>query len=178
MDKPDIWYVIDEFDCLTEASGGYFGFAAENQFADAGSDIGRSLWDSVSDNTTRMVQKSLVRRVRRSGRSLVLPFRCDGPAVRRELSLEIGSRADIGWIQFSVQTRSEEERPRQPLLDPAEPRGDRSITMCSWCDRLMIGRSWVEIEYAAGEMGLMDGRDLPAIRYALCDRCGGMLSRA
>jgi hypothetical protein len=174
----DIWYAIDEFDRLAEASRGYFGFAAENQFADADADLGQSLWDSVSDNTTRQVQKSLVRRVRRSGRSLALPFRCDGPTVRRELSLEIGTRAGIGWIQFSVRPLSEEDRPHQPLLDPAEPRGNRTITMCSWCDRFMVGRSWVEIERAVEELGLMGGTELPAIAYALCDHCGGMLAGA
>jgi hypothetical protein len=174
----DVWYVIDEFDRLTEASDGYFGFAAQNQFADADADIGRSLWSAVSDETTRTVQKSLVRRVRRSGQSLALPFRCDSPAVRRELSLEIGTHAGVGWIRFSVQPISEEPRPPQPLLDLSVPRSARTITMCSWCDRFMVGRAWVEIERAVEELGLMDGAVLPAIGYALCDRCGSMLERA
>jgi hypothetical protein len=174
----DVWYAIDELDRLAEASDGYFGFAADNQFPDASSDIGQSLWKSVADPTTRSVQQSLVRRVRRSGRALVFPFRCDGPAIRRELTLEIGTRAGVGWVKFSVETQSEEERPHQSLLDPSAPRSDRTITMCSWCDRFMVGRTWVEIERAVEDLGLMAGTDLPAISYALCDRCGGMLSRA
>jgi hypothetical protein len=174
----DVWYVIDEFDRLTEASDGYFGFAAQNQFSEASADLGKSLWSAVSDDTTRTVQKSLVRRVRRSGRSLALPFRCDSPAVRRELSLEIGVQAGIGWVRFSVWPISEESRPPQALLDSSTPRSDRTITMCSWCDRFMVGRVWVEIERAVEELGLMNGSALPRISYALCDRCGGMLERA
>jgi hypothetical protein len=160
------------------ASQAYFDFADQNEFPGAGLCVGKPLWDCVSDSTTRQVQKSLVRRVRRFGRSLTLPFRCDGPSVRRELTLEIGRRAETSWIQFSSATVSEEQRPRQALLDLGQGRGDRKITMCSWCDRFMVGRAWVEIEQAVSDLGLTSGRDLPSISYALCDRCGGMLSRA
>jgi hypothetical protein len=178
VSRPGVWYAIDEADRLVEASPAYFDFAAQNEFPGAGLCVGKPLWDCVSDSTTRLVQKSLVRRVRRSGRSLTLPFRCDGPSVRRELTLEIGRRTETSWIQFSAATVSEEQRPRQALLDLGQKRADRMITMCSWCDRFMVGRDWVEIEQAVSDLGLTSGRDLPGISYALCDRCGGMLSRA
>jgi hypothetical protein len=178
MSKAAVWYAIDEIDRLVEASQAYYDFAAQNDFPGAGSCLGKPLWDCVSDNTTRLVQKSLVRRVRRSGRTLTLPFRCDGPSVRRELTLEIGRRAETSWIQFSAAIVSEVQRPRQVLLDLGQERSDRNITMCSWCDRFMVDRAWVEIEQAVSDLGLTSGRDLPGISYALCDRCGGMLSRA
>jgi hypothetical protein len=178
MDPPRVWYAIDEADTLVEASDGYFDFAGQNEFPGAELGLGRSLWDSVSDRTTRMVQKSLVRRVRRSGRTLALPFRCDGPSVRRELILEVGPRAGTGWVQFSASTVSEEQRPHQSLLELGQPRGDRTITMCSWCDRFKLGGIWVEVEDAVSALGLTGGADLPTIGYDLCDRCGGMLERA
>jgi hypothetical protein len=174
--RPGVWYAIDEADRLMEASEAYFDFAGQNEYPTAGLCVGSLLWDSVSDSTTRLVQRSLVRRVRRFGRTLTLPFRCDGPSVRRELTLEIGRRAETGWIQFSAATISEVQRPRQALLDLGQARGDRTITMCSWCDRFMVDRVWVEIEQAVSDLGLTKGSDLPSITYALCDRCDGMLS--
>jgi hypothetical protein len=147
MDRPRVWYAINEADTLVEASDGYFDFAGQNEFPGAELGLGRSLWDSVSDRTTRIVQMSLVRRVRRSGRTLALPFRC-------------------------------EQRPHQPLLELGRPRGDRTITMCSWCDRFEVGHTWMEVEEAVSMLGLTGGCELPAIGYALCDRCGGILERA
>jgi hypothetical protein len=178
VSRPGVWYAIDGIDRLVEASEAYFDFAGQNEYPGAALCVGNLLWDSVSDSTTRLVQRSLVRRVRRFGRTLTLPFRCDGPSVRRELILEIGKRAETGWIQFSATTVSEERRPRQALLDLREERGDRTITMCSWCDRFMVGRVWVEIEQAVSDLGLTEGSDLPSVGYALCDRCTGMLSSA
>jgi hypothetical protein len=178
VSPPGIWYAIDETDRLIAASDEYFDFASHNEYPGAGLCVGMPLWDCVADSTTRFVQRSLVRRVRRSGRTLTLPFRCDGPNVRRELTMEIGPRAETGWIQFSASIVSEEQRPRQALLDLGQERGDRAITMCSWCDRFMVERTWVEIEQAVNDLGLTNGSDLPSIDYALCDRCSGMLSRA
>jgi hypothetical protein len=178
ISTPGIWYAIDEADLLVAASDDYFDFASQNEFPGAGSCVGKPLWDCVADRTTRSVQKSLVRRVRRSRTTLTLPFRCDGPSMRRELTLEIGPRAETGWIQFSASTVSEVQRPHQPLLEPGARRIDQTITMCSWCDRFLVDRTWVEIEQAVVELGLTGGSDLPGIGYSLCDRCGGMLSEA
>jgi hypothetical protein len=174
----EVWYAIDETDRLVAASEAYYDFAGQNEFPGAHLCVGRPLWDCVSDSTTRLVQKSLVRRVRRSGRTLTLPFRCDGPGVRRELTLAIGRRRETSWIQFSAATVSEEQRPPQALLDLGQARGDQTITMCSWCDRFMVERLWVEIEQAVSRLGLTSGTALPRITYALCDSCSGMLSRA
>jgi hypothetical protein len=175
--KGPLWYVIDGDDRLVQASTGYFDFAARNDLPEADLALGDPLWDSVSGESVRAVQKALVRRVRRSGMTVVLPFRCDGPEVRREQLLTIGPAEDGEMIVFMTQVVAERQRPRQPLFDRRRQRAKRTVVMCSWCDRVEEGSAWVEVEQAALALGLSGGGAMPRISYDLCDRCALELSR-
>jgi hypothetical protein len=170
-------YAIDDRDRLVAADSGYFSFAARNAWAGAEDSIGKSLWDFVSGSTLRKVQASLLHRIRDTGNGVELPFRCDSPTVRREMTIAIQPQVD-GGITFSPSVRSEQSRSRQPLLDRAE-RGDSNLVeMCGWCDRFLVGGRWVEVEAAATKLGLMVAGELPAISHGLCERCSERLTAA
>ena len=169
-------YAIDGEDRLVNANPEYFAFAAENDFPDAEATIGTPLWDLVAGSSVREVQRTLLRRVRRTGRTLVLPFRCDSPGVRRESLLKIEPRADPDRIVFTAWILEEQDRPRQAVLDREQPRKRGTIAMCSWCGRVKDGSAWVEIEQAAESLGLTDGDLVPQDRHDLCDRCVLVLS--
>ena len=77
-------YAIDEHDHLIRVDEGYYRFAEENGWSDAGSSLGRLLWDYVAGRELVKLQRLLVRRVRDEVGDVELPFRCDGPDVRRE----------------------------------------------------------------------------------------------
>ncbi len=168
-------YAIDDRDRLVGADTGYFSFAEQNQWAGAEDSIGESLWDFVADPTLRTVQKSLVRRIRATGQGVELPFRCDGPTIRREMTIAIRPQVDAG-VTFSTRTTAEQSRPRQALLDPTVRRDSNLVEMCSWCDRFFVGGRWVEVEEAAAELNLMVTGETPAITHGLCGRCGERLS--
>jgi hypothetical protein len=88
----------------------------------------------------------LVRRLRREARSVDLPFRCDGPEVRRELNLRVAPISSGRLVLFAARLRSEERRSEfQPLLAAATPRTPELLVMCGWCDRFLVGQSWVEV---------------------------------
>jgi hypothetical protein len=173
-----LWYAIDGDDRLVQASSGYFDFAARNDLPGADLALGDPLWDFVSGESVRAVQKALLRRVRRSGMTVVLPFRCDGPEVRREQLLTIGPGEGGEMIVFMTRVLAEERRPRQALLDRRRQRATRSVAMCSWCDRVNAGSVWVEVEQAALALGLTSGGAMPQISHELCERCVLELSGA
>lgn len=173
----DLVYVVDDRDLLVAASPGYFAFAEENCWSGAEASIGESLWDFVAGATMRKVQEALLRRIRETGHPVELPFRCDSPEARREMTIVIEPQAE-GRVAFSARVDAERTRPHEALLDPAQSRGIDLIEMCGWCDRFMVGGRWVEVEEAAAELGLTTAANLPGISHGLCSDCGKMLSGA
>jgi len=172
-------YAIDEQDHLVKADRGYYSFAEENGWAEAATSLGRSLWDYVAGEEMKRLQRMLLRRVRDEVGHVELPFRCDGPDVRREMEIRILARPGGRVVLFSARLRSEEAREKpQPLLDPEAPRGEGRLTMCGWCDRFEVEGEWVEVEEAARRLGLFERPDLPTISHGICPDCSEMLLAA
>jgi hypothetical protein len=172
-------YAIDEQDHLIRADEGYYRFAAENGWGEAATSLGRSLWDYVAGDDMKKLQRMLVRRIRDEVGSVELPFRCDGPGVRREMKIRIVARPGGRAVLFSARLRSEEEREEsQPLLDSAVPRSEDTLTMCGWCDRFEVDGEWVEVEEAARRLELFNRPELPALSHGICPDCNEMLLAA
>jgi hypothetical protein len=172
-------YAIDEHDHLIRVDEGYYRFAEENGWSEAGSSLGRSLWDYVGGDEVKKLQRLLVRRIRDGVGDVELPFRCDAPDVRREMNIRIIARPGGRVVLFSARLRSEQERDLpQRLLDPATPRSDETLTMCGWCDRFEVGGEWVEVEEAAKRLGLFNRSQLPALSYGVCPDCNELLLAA
>lgn len=179
MSTEALSYAIDEQDHLVKADEGYYSFAAENGWAEAGTSLGRSLWDYVAGEEMRKLQRMLVRRVRDEVGDVELPFRCDGPEVRREMDIRIVARPGGRAVLFSARLRSEEEREEpQPLFDPQAPRGEETLTMCGWCDRFEVEGEWVEVEEAARRLELFARPELPALGHGICPDCSELLLAA
>jgi hypothetical protein len=121
----------------------------------------------------------LLRRVRGELGSVNLPFRCDGPTVRREMDIRIASQASGRFVVFSARLRAEERRAEfQPLLAAETPRGEETLTMCGWCDRFLVDGEWVEVEEAVARLGLFQLPEMPAISHGVCPDCTEMLIAA
>jgi hypothetical protein len=172
-------YAIDEYDHLIKVDDGYYRFAEENGWRDAGSSLGRSLWDYVAGSELVKLQRLLVRRIRDEVGDVELPFRCDGPVVRREMDIRIVARPGGRVVLFSARLRSEEEREiPQPLLDPGALRNEETVEMCGWCDRFEVDGEWVEVEEAAKRLQLFSRPELPALSHGICPNCNEMLLAA
>lgn len=172
-------YAIDDQDHLIKVDDGYLRFAEENGWDGAGASLGRTLWDFVAGQEMKKLQRMLLRRVRNEVRTVELPFRCDGPGVRREMEIRIAASSSGRMVLFSVRLRSEEVRDRvQPVLDPDAPRGEDLLEMCGWCDRFLVDGEWVEVEEAAARLKLFRRSDLPAISHGICPNCSETLLAA
>jgi hypothetical protein len=171
--------VIDDHDRLVKVDDDYYRFAEENGWKGAGDSLGRSLWDFVAGMELEKLQRMLVRRIRGELRSVDLPFRCDGPGVRREMDIRIAARSSGRFVLFSAWLRFEEPRREfQPLLAADTPRSKQALTMCGWCDRFLVGEEWVEVEEAVTRLGLFRLAEMPAISHGVCPDCGAMLMAA
>jgi hypothetical protein len=179
MSTQALSYAIDEHDHLVRVDDGYYRFAEENGWTEAGNSLGRSLWDYVSGRELVKLQRLLVRRIRDEVGDVELPFRCDGPAVRREMDIRIVARPGGRAVLFSARLRSEEEREApQPLLDPDAPRGEDTLEMCGWCDRFEVDGEWLEVEEAARRLDLFRRSELPTLSHGICPDCNQMLLAA
>jgi len=179
MTTRSLSYAIDEHDHLIKVDRGYYSFAEENGWAEAGGSLGRSLWDYVAGSEVRKLQRLLIRRIRDAVGDVELPFRCDGPDVRRRMSIRIVARPGGRVVLFSARLRSEEARDlHQLLLDPRILRNEETLEMCSWCDRFQVDGEWVEVEEAARRLELFDRDELPALSHGICPDCNQLLLAA
>lgn len=179
MSTTALSYAIDDQDRLIKVDGGYYRFAAENGWDGAGTSLGRTLWDFIAGKQTQKIQRMLLRRIRDEVRAVELPFRCDGPDVRREMDIRIAADKSGRVVLFSARLRSEEARELpQPILDPSIPRGEDLLAMCAWCDRFCINGEWVEVEEAAARLELFRRPEQPQISHGICPDCSEMLLAA
>jgi hypothetical protein len=179
MSTETLSYAIDEHDHLIRVDEAYYRFAEENGWREAGSSLGRSLWDYVSGHEMRKLQRLLVRRVRDRVGDVELPFRCDGPSVRREMAIRIVARPGGRVVLFSARLRSQRSwELDQPLLDPAAPRQGETVEMCGWCDRFEVDGEWIEVEEAARRLRLFERPELPPLSHGICPDCSQMLLAA
>jgi len=179
MTSTALSYAIDEQDRLVRVDEGYYRFAAENGWGEAGSSLGRSLWDYVAGEDLKKVQRLLLRRVRDDVGSVELPFRCDGPRVRREMDIRIAAGRGGRAVLFSARLRQEAEwEEPMPLLDSEAPRGEELLPMCGWCDRFEVEGEWVEVEEAVRRLDLFDRPEMPALSHGICPECNELLLAA
>ena len=168
-------YAIDGRDCIVWADEGFAQLAREHgrpELADAM--IGRPLMDFVSGERPRALQRELIARARAATPQPVeLRYRCDSPEMRRFAVLEISARADR-TVVFTTWFEAIEERDYQPLLDYDRPRGDDTVRLCAWCNRLDAG-GWREVEDAAARIANAGDRP-PAVEHGLCEICELLLT--
>ena len=109
--------------------------------------------------------------------SVVVPYRCDGPFVHRDLRMVVsGIKSEDGgrYYLFQSMTLNERIRPPVPIFDPRERLGQNLplVAMCSFCHSLRSGAEdglWQtpEAYYAGGGISQVD------ITHSVCPRCRG-----
>jgi hypothetical protein len=163
---------VDAGDVLVFVDETWLRFAAENAAPALTADAvhGRQLWGFVADAETVDLYKLLFARVRQRRVSLRVPFRCDSPEARRFMEMEIAP-----WGEAGVECRNlllrVEPRSAVSLLEPAQPRSEELVVICSWCKRVQVGDVFREIEEACRELALLAATPAPRLSHGICPEC-------
>ncbi|MEO8090873.1 MAG: hypothetical protein ABI703_11290 [Gemmatimonadales bacterium] len=175
----DLLYHLNGRDEISFVNEEWLSFALANQGETLrpAQIVGRPLWDFIGDMETTHIYRLLHQRVRTEGAPVRLCFRCDAPALRRLLELEI-SLTDNQELAYHVRTIRRQERAPVPLLDPHRPRSEQFVTICGWCKRVATPHGWLEVEQAVAELSLFTEPHLPQLTHGICDQCNASLNPA
>jgi hypothetical protein len=177
---PRIVYQVDKGDRICDVNAAWSAFASANQGAHLlpPAVLGQSLWDAITDPTTRLVYRALLARVRSGAGPVRFLVRCDAPDRRRLLEMRIMT-TDTGGVAFSSAVVAEEPRPRVSLLDVDARRSAEILPACGWCMRVRLADgSWVEIEEAVSALALFESEVLPQLSHGMCPSCYDAMDRA
>jgi hypothetical protein len=170
-------YAIDAANRITQVSPEWLVFAREcGARLTEEQVVGRSLLSFISDDATRHIYRVMLERVRATGRPMVVPFRCDGPEVRRFMELAVAP-GESGGLRLEGRLLREEIRDPVALFDPEHPRGEGLLTVCSWCKRVRVGQGWLEVEDAVTSLRLFDEPRLPRLTHGICPDCAAAMER-
>ena len=165
-------YIIDSDNRVTMVSKEWLRFAQENSATHLTQEsiIGKPLFDFIADPETRHLYQMVINKVRSTGTTLSLPFRCDAPGLRRYMQLVIAPLQNQ-YLQLVGEILREEPREPVPLLDNHTERSDQFLTICSWCKRVKVLNNWLEVEEAVDELGLFHQSPLPQLTHGMCQQC-------
>lgn len=163
-------YQIEAHDDITCVSDSWTVFAISNDAPNLTEHVvGHSLWEFVSDGTTRQVYRDLLARVR-GGRTVTFSYRCDSPSLRRYMRMTMTPRAHNG-VGFDSLTLRTESRTPPMFMVPAVEECDALLRVCSWCKRVAVADDWLEVEVAVERLGLFSNGSPVGITHGMCPAC-------
>lgn len=180
-DRPDTCvYRVDGDDTIVAVGGDWDRFAADNEGGarcEARRVVGASLWDFIAGDEIQHLYGLVLGRVRESGRGVVLPSRCDGPRIRRFLSITVTPLED-GAVRFDSTVVRTEARDPVALLDAKVPRSAEVVRICSVCKCVHDDPLWISVERAVVSLRLFDKPLQPRLSHGLCPACFDLMTEA
>lgn len=177
---PTCCYRVDADDVLIWTDNSWSWFARNNGATElAQSSVqGRCLWDFIADESTRRLYAQVHRRVRTTGKPLVLPVRCDSPNLKREIQMTI-SKEESGVLHYRCVQLRVEVQTFLAMLEPTIPRSSERLKMCSCCKKLCVEpEGWVDIEKVAAVLHLFAREVAPQLDYSVCPDCAVAVAAA
>lgn len=164
-------YRVDADGVLLATGGDWNSFAEEAGAPELRSEfvVGRPLDDFVSGRKTRTVYRALRARITDTGRPVTFPYRCDAPALRRWMMMEM--RPLPGGVTL-FRTWPTAVEPRRSVQVHGRKKSDgRKALMCGWCKRVALGSAWYEIEDTLAREPLLDHGVSLRVSHGICSRC-------
>ncbi len=174
--QTSVW-TIDRDNVITSVGGDWDAFAESNDAASlcGSSVVGRSLFEFIAGEETQRIYRLLLHRARALDAPILVPFRCDSPAMRRHMRLEIEPLSERA-IEFRGVLVAAEPRPHLRLLARNAPRSDALLVSCSFCLRVHLPEEeWVEAEDAVVRLGLLTNERSSRLAHGICPACKAKL---
>jgi hypothetical protein len=168
----DVRYEIDADGVIRDVNPAWDAFARANGAPElaGGGAVGRNVWDFVAGDDVQRLYRLLFARIPGRGVTCALPFRCDGPEVRRFMRLKLSPRGPGGVI-CATRLLREERRPAVGVLAADAPRSARLLAICSWCKRVRAESGcWLELEDALASLDLARSAP-PSLGHTICTAC-------
>ncbi len=166
-------YWLDGEDRIIGVGSTWDFFAGENEGREVISSlvVGRSLWEFISGDPTRMWLSSILTLARIREKTVSRPYRCDSPTIKRYMNLEISREADRTLHLVHSLVRVEEmSSPRR--ITPFLASGKKMMQRCSVCNRFNTAKGWTEAEDLDASVG-----SPIAVIYSVCGDCMRCMSR-
>lgn len=165
-------YQVDSADLLQSVDAAWLTFAQENLAAEMVKPkiLGKPIWSFFSGYQVEEIYGSLFRRVRSNQKKIALPFRCDSPTERRMMELRL-SPLEQGGINLESAILHSERRRAVQLFELCVPRSHEFVVVCSWCKKVRVAESWLEVEVAVERLGLFHVAAFPQLSHGVCKPC-------
>lgn len=165
-------YVLDDRNRICSVSGVWDEFADENGGRKLSSNdvCGRTIWDFVAGDATRMWLDAIFQLTRLRGTCLERSYRCDSPDVKRFMRMRV--LADQGrFLRIEHEILATEPRAAPVPIHYGANALDGIHRRCSICGRVHIGR-WQEplAEHVDASNRIM-------VIYTVCEDCKRLLPR-
>lgn len=168
----DVIYRLDAKDVIVEVGGAWDDFARHNGGPGLEADrvVGRSLYEHVTGEVTRMFVWTMFDAVRKLGVERTQPYRCDTPDLKRFMEMQIvpGPGGTVLVRHRLVAT--------EPIIPHVKVRAvmrgtplRQMVLRCSSCNQFRHEGHWLEREHLPIDIEGA-GSDLQ-IAYSICPSC-------
>ena len=161
-------YLLDKLNSIISVDGSWDEFAAENEGRRVrASDVcGRSIWEFVTGDATRMWLETVFNIVRFRESAIERPYRCDSPELKRYMRMHVIPEKG-GILRLEHHVVGTEERATPIYFNFCSDQAGKSLRVrCSMCGRLKSGETWVEPQAHFGDKPLH-----VMVAYSVCGDC-------
>lgn len=163
----DTTYILDSENRIISVSGYWDEFADQNNGNDvhASNVCGRSIWDFIKGDVTRMWLESVFQFARLKNQTVERPYRCDSPDVKRFMQMRI-STDENGLLRIDHELLATEKREKPVHFQYASSAVNNLIFRCSICGHVSINNVWVEPEQIPRH-----NNENIRVSYTVCPTC-------
>ena len=173
MINTPVIYHIDHDDRIVACNAAWESFADTNGWhSPKPAVVGRRLWDFVAGREVVTLWKELFTVARNRQVTYEIPFRCDSPDWRREMSLMV-----IPQEKDQIECRATTLRLLpHPVVTATDAAGSQTIAealirICSWCKKLVINEQWTELPDGINRLRVFELSRAPALTHGVCPTC-------
>lgn len=173
-------YRVDTSDVIIWVDTMWLAFARENgapQLTEQAV-VGRLLWDFVAGAETQQLFMQVHERIRSSGKTIVLPFRCDSAALQRHMRMTI-SNQEHGHLLYECQLVRAVPQRAVGLLNKTIRRSGDPLWICSCCKRTLLPPlGWLDLEDVSVRLHLFEAEVVPPLHHTVCPSCASSVAAA